>query len=239
VLSRLGSLTPPGITVPTLVLHKRDSLQAEEGSRAVADEIVDSTFVQVAGADHFPISGDVDDLITEIAEYITGAPSELAPLRHVAAVVFTDLVDSTRRAVDEGDDHWRNLLDIHDRTVHETVRRYGGRVVKYTGDGMLALMTSATSALDAAQSIRDQLMPRGLRIRAGIHVGDVDVRGEDVSGIAVNIAARIMSQADADETLVSEAARQVTLGSHHRFEETRTTALKGIPGRWTLHRTIP
>ncbi|MGZ4689808.1 MAG: adenylate/guanylate cyclase domain-containing protein, partial [Acidimicrobiia bacterium] len=151
---------------------------------------------------------------------------------------FTDLVDSTRRAVTEGDAHWRNLLDVHDQTVQECVRRYGGRVVKYTGDGVLALMTSATSALDAARLIRDRLMERGLHIRVGIHVGDVDVRGEDVSGISVNIAARIMSHAEADELLVSEATRQVTLGSDHRFEELCTTELKGIPDRWTLHRSI-
>jgi class 3 adenylate cyclase len=239
LLSPEGWLTPPGITTPTLVIHKRDSIQSETGSRAVAAEIEGAAFIQVTGADHFPISGDVDELITEIAEWVTGAPSELAPLRQVAAVLFTDLVDSTRRAVTEGDAHWRNLLDVHDRTVQECVRRYGGRVVKYTGDGVLALMTSATSALDAARLIRDRLMERGLQIRVGIHVGDVDVRGEDVSGIAVNIAARIMSHAEADEILVSEATRQVTLGSHHRFKELRTTELKGIPDQWTLHGLIP
>ena len=110
--------------------------------------------------------------------------------------------------------------------------------MKYTGDGFLALMPSATSALDAARSIRDQLGERGLRIRVGLHVGDVDVRGDDVSGLAVNIAARIMAQADADETLVSEAARQATLGSSHRFEGVRTTDLKGIPGQWTISRWV-
>jgi class 3 adenylate cyclase len=239
LLSPEGSLTPPEITTPTLVLHKRDSIQSEAGSRAVAGEIEGAVFVQVAGADHFPISGDVDELITEIAEWVTGAPSELTPLRQVTAVLFTDLVDSTRRAVTEGDADWRNLLDVHDRTVHEGVRRYGGRVVKYTGDGVLALMTSATSALDAARLIRDRLLERGLHIRVGVHVGDVDVRGEDVSGISVNIAARIMGHAEADEILVSEATRQVTLGSHHRFEKLHTTELKGIPDQWTLHRSIP
>jgi class 3 adenylate cyclase len=239
LLSHEGSLTPPGITTPTLVLHKRDSIQSESGCRAVAAAIEGAAFVQVAGADHFPISGDVDELIGEITEWVTGAPSELTPLRQVVAVLFTDLVDSTRRAVTEGDAHWRNLLDVHDRTVQESVRRYGGRVVKYTGDGVLALMTSATSALDAARLIRERLSERGLHIRAGVHVGDVDVRGQDVSGISVNIAARIMSQAGADEILVSEATRQVTLGSHHRFEGVRTTELKGIPDRWTLHRSIP
>ena len=194
--------------------------------------------MQVSGADSYPIAGDVDLLIREIAEFVTGAPSALAPLRHIAAVLFTDLVDSTRRAVDEGDAHWRDLLDIHDRTVKRSVRHHGGRVVKYTGDGVLALMPSATSALETARSMQDDLGERGLRVRVGIHVGDVDERGDDVSGLAVNIAARIMSHADAGETLVSEAARQATLGSGHHFEDTGTTELKGIPEQWKLYRWL-
>jgi class 3 adenylate cyclase len=231
-------LTPPGITQRTLVLHRRDSMQPEEQARAVAAQIPGSTFVQVAGVDTYPIAGDIDVLINEIAEFLTGGPSGLAPLRHVAAVLFTDVVDSTRRALDEGDAHWRDLLDAHDRTVHQCVRLLGGRVVKYTGDGVLALMPSATSALDAAVSIRDELAPQGMQVRAGVHVGDVDVRGDDVSGLAVNIAARIMGQADADETLVSESARQATLGSTHRFDVAGTTKLKGLADEWTLYRHL-
>jgi class 3 adenylate cyclase len=239
VLSYEAPLTPPDITTPTLVLHRRDSIQSESGAREVAERIPDARFVQLAGADHFPISGDVDDLITEIAEFVTGAPSGLAPLRQIAAVLFTDLVDSTRRAAAEGDAQWRHLLDVHDRTVQSCVRHHGGRVVKYTGDGVLALMSSATAALETAQTVRSHLAEEGLRIRVGVHVGDVDIRGDDVSGIAVNIAARIMSQAAADETLVSEAARESVMGSPHRFEEAHTTELKGIPGQWTLHRRLP
>jgi class 3 adenylate cyclase len=213
-------------------------MQPEEEVRAVVNAIPGASFVQVAGVDIFPIAGDVDLLITEIAEFVTGAPSELTPLRHISAVLFTDLVDSTRRAVDEGDAHWRDLLDVHDRTVRRCVRDHGGRVVKYTGDGVLALMPSATGAVETVRSIRDLLDPRGLRIRAGIHVGDVDVRGDDVSGLAVNVAARIMSQADAGETVVSDGARQATLGSRHGFEEKSTVQLKGVPGEWTLYREV-
>jgi class 3 adenylate cyclase len=239
LLGYRGSLTPPGISASTLVLHNRDCAQPDVEVRTVAEGILDATFVQVAGADVYPIAGDVDLLITEIAEFLTGGPSGLAPLRHITAVLFTDLVDSTQRAVDEGDTHWRDLLDLHDRAVQQCVRHHGGRVVKYTGDGVLALMPSAAGALEAAQSIRHHLADQGLRVRAGIHVGDVDVRGDDVSGLAVNIAARIMSHAHAGDTLVSEAARQATLGSGHRFEKIRTTELKGIPGQWTLHRCLP
>jgi class 3 adenylate cyclase len=238
LLDYQGALTPPGITTPTLVLHNRDCIQSEAEVRAVVDALPGSALVQVAGADIYPIAGDVDRLITEIAEFVTGAPSALTPLRHIAAVLFTDLVDSTQRAVDEGDAQWRDLLDIHDRTVQRFVREHGGRVVKYTGDGVLALMPSATGALEAARSIGDHLGERGLGIRVGIHVGDVDTRGDDVSGLAVNVAARIMSQAEAGETFVSEATRQATLGSGYSFEAVRTTELKGIPDEWRLYRRL-
>jgi len=238
LLEREEPLTPPGVTSPTLVLRNRDCIQPEADVRAVVEAIPGATFVQVDGADMYPIAGDVDLLIAEIAEFVTGAPSVLTPLRHISAVLFTDLVDSTRRAADEGDAQWRGLLDTHDRTVQRFVRRHGGRVVKYTGDGVLALMPSATGALEAAESIGDDLAQRGLQVRVGIHVGDVDTRGDDVSGLAVNIAARIMHHAVAGEIFVSEAARLATLGSGHRFEEVRTTELKGIPGQWRLYRRV-
>lgn len=234
-----GSLTPPGITTRTLVLHNTDCMEPEAAVREVAAGIPGASLVQVEGVDVYPVAGDVDLLIREIAEFVTGAPSALTPLRHVAAVLFTDLVDSTQRAVDEGDAQWRDLLDIHDSVVHRCVRHHGGRVVKYTGDGVLALMPSATGAMETAQSIHGHLAERGLHVRVGIHVGDVDVRGDDVSGFAVNVAARIMSQAQAGETLVSEAARESTLGSKHRFGGIGSARLKGVPEEWALHRWLP
>ena len=238
LLAFAGPLTPPGIRAPTLVLHNRDSMQPEAEIRAVAASIPGAEVVRIAGADAYPVAGDVDLLIAEIAEFVTGGPSRLTPQRLVAAVLFTDLVDSTQRAVDEGDAHWRDLLDIHDRAVDRNVRQRGGRVVKYTGDGVLALMPSVTGALETAQSLRGQLERQGLCVRVGIHVGDVDVRGDDVSGVAVNTTARIMAVADVGEILVSEAAREAVLGSGPRFGDARTTPLKGIPGAWTLHPCI-
>jgi class 3 adenylate cyclase len=222
--------------VPTLVLHNRDSMNPEQHVRAVADMIPGATFVQIPGSDTFPIAGDVDALVAEIAQFVTGTPSDLAPQRIVAAVLFTDLVDSTRRAVDVGDEQWRDLLDVHDRAAQQSVLHAGGRVVKYTGDGVLALLPSATAALAAAQSMREELAIRGLHIRAGVHVGDVDVRGDDVSGLTVNIAARIMDRAGAGETLVSESVRSATLGSGFSFDDAGAAQLKGVPGSFLLHR---
>jgi class 3 adenylate cyclase len=239
LLGFTGSFTPDGVSTRALVLHNRDCIQKESDVRSVAEKLMDGTFVSVPGADIYPIAGDVDVLIAEIAEFATGAPSQLAPDRTIAAVLFTDLVDSTQHAALAGDTHWRDLLDTHDRSVVTTVRHHGGRVVKHTGDGILALLPSASSAMDTAQSIIDTLAQQGLQVRVGIHVGDVDVRGDDVSGLAVHVAARVMAKAQAGETMVSDAVRLATLGCGHRFDDAGCVELRGVPGEWSLYRWVP
>lgn len=236
VLSYSAPLTPEGIDVRTLVLHNRDVVAHEEAVIEVAAEIPGARFVEVPGADLYPIAGDVDALVAEIAQFVTGAPTGLAPQRLVTAVLFTDLVASTERAVEAGDKQWQNLLDVHDQAVRRSVLHKGGRVVKFTGDGVLALIPSATGAIEAAQAIREALAQQNMDIRVGIHVGDVDARGDDVSGISINVAARIMSHAKAGETLVSDAACQAALGSSFRFDGAGEVQLKGLPGRFRLHR---
>jgi class 3 adenylate cyclase len=236
VLGYSASLTPAGIDVRTLVLHNRDVVDHEEAVSEVAAEIPGATFIEVPGADLYPIAGDVDALVAEVAQFVTGAPTGLAPQRLVTAVLFTDLVASTERAVEAGDERWQNLLDVHDQAVRRSVLHKGGRVVKFTGDGVLALIPSATGAIEAAQSIREALTQQNMDIRVGIHVGDVDIRGDDVSGISVNVAARIMSHAKAGETLLSDAACQAALGSGIRFDGGDEVQLKGLPGRFRLHR---
>jgi class 3 adenylate cyclase len=237
MLNYSAPLTPQGIDVRTLVLHNRDVVAHEEAVFEVAAEIPGARFIEVPGADLYPIAGDVDALVAEIAQFVTGAPTGLAPQRLVTAVLFTDLVASTERAVEAGDEQWQNLLDVHDQAVRRSVLHKGGRVVKFTGDGVLALIPSATGAIEAAQSIREALAQQNMDIRVGIHVGDVDVRGDDVSGISINVAARIMSHAKAGETLASDAACQAVLGSDIRFDRTDEIQLKGLPGWFKMHRT--
>jgi class 3 adenylate cyclase len=231
-----GSLTPDGLEMPTLVLHNHDIEAIDFGTHEVAGQIAGALIIDVPGADILPIAGDVDPLVTEIAQFVTGEASGLAPERLIAAVLFTDLVASTERAVTAGDQQWRGLLEIHDQAVRRSVLHQGGRVVKFTGDGVLALLPSATAAIETVDSIRKTLDQRVMTIRAGIHVGDIDVRGDDVSGISINVAARIMDRADADETLVSDAVCQATLGSGFRFDDAGQVELKGLPGQFTLHR---
>ena len=236
MLGYSAPLTPEGIDVRTLVLHNREVVAHEEAVSEVAAEISGATFVEVPGADLYPIAGDVDALVAEVSQFVTGAATGLAPQRLVTAVLFTDLVASTERAVEAGDEQWQNLLDVHDHAVRRSVLHKGGRVVKFTGDGVLALIPSATGAIEAAQSIREGLAQQNMDIRVGIHVGDVDVRGDDVSGISINVAARIMSHAEAGETLVSDTAAQAVLGSSIRFDVADEVQLKGLPGRFRLHR---
>ena len=238
LLSFEGSLTPDGVDERVLVLHSRDCLVASEEVRDVVAALPNATLLEIDGVDTYPVAGDVGPLIAEISQFVTGGRSVLAPERAVAAVLFTDLVDSTVRAANEGDAQWRELLDVHDREVERLVLHCGGRVVKYTGDGILALVDSVTGAIDGARSIVGRMLERGLQVRAGIHVGDVDVRGDDVSGITVNIAARIMGQAGPGEILVSDAARIATLGSGYAFEPVGMTHLRGFTDDWALFRVV-
>lgn len=239
MLAHPEPLTPPGIDIPTLVLHRRDCIVSAAHARGVASAIDGAEFVQVSGADLFPVAGDVDEVVAEIGAFVTGSVSLPPPERAIGAVLFTDLVASTERAVGEGDGRWRELLDIHDAVATRSVTRLGGRIVKYTGDGVLAIMPSATCSLRSARAIQEELSKDGLEIRAGVHVGDVDRRGDDVSGIVVNAAARIMGLAQPGEVLVSESVRVATMGSGLTFDGARNVELKGVPDTWRIHRWSP
>ena len=226
--------TPTDLGIPTLVLHRSGSIQPRESSAAVAEAIEGARFVELPGEDVMPFAGDVDALLAEIGSFVLG--TEHVPLldRVLAAVLFTDLVDSTEQAADLGDQRWRSLLDRHDGIVRQIVARHGGRVVKYMGDGVLAVLPSASGALEAATVIRDRLAADHLQMRAGVHVGEVDERGDDVSGLAVNIAARIMAEARPGEVLASDSARLATAGTAFDFGDGREVELKGLPGSWAV-----
>jgi len=222
------------VRVPTLVITRTP------GTSAGADEFIRRTARQIPAAEHaelgrgdfFPIGSGVDDILAVISQYVTGEVRIPAPERHLAVIVFTDVVGSTRLAISSGDDAWKRLLDQHDTTSRFEVTRRGGEVIKTTGDGILALMPSATAAICAARAIRAELEADGLQVRTGIHIGEVDRRGDDVSGVAVNMTARIMSTAHADEIVVSDVVTRMT--DAVAFQPLGPTALKDFDDTWDL-----
>lgn len=237
VLATEAEQTLPDVRHLTLVLHRPNSRYVpHQAVHFVVDQLADAVEVEIDGEDHWPFVGDVDAVVAEIAEFTIGERRVPPPDRVLAAVLFTDLVDSTRRAADVGDASWKAVLDRHDRCVRNAVHGCGGEVIKTTGDGVLALLPSAGVAVRAARRIRDGLRADDLRVRVGIHVGDVDRRGDDVSGLAVNIAARVMAKAAADEVTVTASVVAATAGQISVFAPLGVHELKGIPGTWELFR---
>lgn len=227
------------VQTPTLVLHRRDSPYAPaDAVRLAASQIPGATLVQLDGADHFPFLGDVDAVLAEIADFVVGERRLPPAQRIVAALMFTDLVASTERAVSLGDSRWKSVLDWHDRTVQAAVGSSGGTVVKTTGDGVLAILPSAGAAIRAAERVRDELGTDDLEVRIGIHVGDVDRRGDDISGVGVHLAARVMASADSGQIVVTASVRASVTGQATKFEGLGTHKLKGVPGTWELFRVV-
>jgi class 3 adenylate cyclase len=202
--------------------------------RYLADHIAGAHLVELPGADHLPYSGDPGAIVDEIEEFLTGARSGGDPERVVMTILFTDIVGSTEQAERMGDRSWRLLLDRHDELLREQVRRFRGREVKTTGDGMLATFDSPTSGLRCAQAILASAVHVGLEIRAGLHTGEVEVRGDDVSGIAVHIAQRVSSMAGAGDVFVSRTVSDLVTGSAFEFEDRGDHPLKGVAGTWRL-----
>jgi class 3 adenylate cyclase len=225
------------IEAPTLVLHRRDNQFVNDDVLTLAAEkIRHATPVELEGRDHFPFVGDVDALVAEIAAFVVGERRLPPPQRLLSAVLFTDLVGSTERASALGDEDWKSVLDRHDATIRAIVGRAGGSVVKTTGDGVLALLPSAGGCLRVASAIRRDLRAEGLDARIGVHVGDIDRRGDDISGLAVNIASRAMSKGGAGEIVVTGSVVAAVAGQAVAFEPLGAHDLKGVPGAWELFR---
>jgi class 3 adenylate cyclase len=228
------------VAVPTLVLVRGGQLASPaEAVRAAAARIGRVSTVELDGADLFPFLGDVDAVVAEISHFLLGERRTPPPQRLLAAVLFTDLVDSTARAANLGDARWKALLDRHDDVIRAAVGHCGGTVVKTTGDGVLALLPSASAALTVAERVRRELAAEDLEIRVGIHVGDIDRRGDDVSGLAVNTAARVMAKAGTGEIYVTDSVIAATGGPGPQYEPQGSYELKGVPGEWALSRFEP
>jgi class 3 adenylate cyclase len=224
----------PLIQAPTLVLAHREFRQLPvEHGRYLAEHIPGARLVELPGA--LPLFWDQPDLVLEVVEeFLIGARRSVEPDRVLATVLFTDIVGSTQRAAELGDRGWRELLDVHDELAGRLVERWGGRLVKTTGDGILATFDGPGRAIGCAATLRDELGGIGVQIRAGLHTGEVELRGDDVGGIAVHIAARIMATAGAGEIVVSRTVRDLIAGSDLTLEDRGSRRLKGVEGDWQL-----
>jgi class 3 adenylate cyclase len=228
----------PAISVPTLVLHRTgDSLWPIEGARFIAEQIPDAQFVECEGIDHFPFAGDAEAIISEVESFLTGSQHEPDPERQLLTVLFTDIVDSTQRGADMGDRRWRELLEGHDEIVREQLGRFRGREVKTTGDGFLATFDGPARGIGCARAIATGVRGLGIEVRAGLHTGECEIRGDDIAGITVNIGARISALAGAGEVLVSGTVKDLVVGSEIEFESRGTESLKGVPGEWPIFAT--
>jgi class 3 adenylate cyclase len=225
----------PAIRTPTLVLQRRDDVYRDPGnSRYLAEHISGATYVEVPGREHLIYLGDQDAVIDEVEEFLTGARRGPGSSRVLATLLFTDIVGSTERASDLGDEKWLELLAAHHSVLRQEIERFRGRVAATAGDGFLATFDGPARAVQCALAAGDALRPLGLEIRAGLHTGEIEMVGNDISGIAVHIAARIASEAEAGEVLVSATVKDLVAGSGLHFQDRGSRALKGIPQEWRL-----
>ena len=228
------------IQVPVLVMHRTgDRMASVHASRYMAERIPGARMVELPGDDHFPFLGDQDTVVALTQEFLTGASPTADPDRVLATVLFTDIVDSTSRAADLGDRRWHHLLVEHQETVRRQLARYRGREVKTTGDGFLATFDGPARAIRAADAVRTGVRELGLEVRAGLHTGECELLGDDIGGIAVHIAARVLAQAGAGEIWCSRTVKDLVAGSGFAFADRGTRSLKGVPDSWQLYAVEP
>jgi len=227
----------PTVRVPTLVLHNQGDVQVPvEKGRELAACIPNAKLIEYPGGDHMFTTGDAEAALGDIQEFITGhRESSSSDLERVlATVLFTDIVDSTRSAATMGDQAWRRLLDNHDQLAIQTIEKHRGTLVKSTGDGILATFDGPGRAVRCALAFGTASKQIGLPLRAGLHTGEIEIRGRDIGGIAVHAAARVMAVSQPSEVLVSRVVTDLVAGAGLKFAERGSHELKGLPGRWDL-----
>jgi class 3 adenylate cyclase/esterase/lipase len=230
----------PAIRVPTLVLHRvGDERVKVEFGREIANRIAGAKFVELPGTGHSTVLIDLGDRIAdEIEQFLTGSLHEVEPDRVLATVLFTDIVDSTKRAAELGDRQWRTLLDRHDEAVRQQIARFRGHEVKNLGDGFLATFDGPARAVRCASAIAETMVPLGIGVRSGLHTGEIELKRDDIGGIAVHIAARVADMAQAGETLVSSTVRDLVAGSGLRFGDSGLHQLRGLPEQVHLYTVV-
>jgi class 3 adenylate cyclase/alpha-beta hydrolase superfamily lysophospholipase len=227
----------PTIQVPTLVLHRvPDMVVPVALGRQLAAQIPGARYIEYPEGDHGFWTGDTGTLVGDVEEFVTGHrdTDSLGLERILATVMFTDIVDSTRQAAELGDQRWRSRLDQHDALARQTIERHRGVLVKSTGDGVLATFDGPGRAIRCALSFSRATRTIGLPVRTGLHTGEIELRGNDIGGIAVHAASRVMAQSAPDEVLVSRVVTDLVAGAGLHFSERGSHELKGLPGKWDL-----
>lgn len=229
----------PTVDVPTLVLCRSEArLDALANSREVAELVPDARLVELPGRDYFPFSGDADAVADQVEEFVTGTNAPRSLQRVLATIFFSDIVDSTAQATRLGDREWRRRLDLHDAAMRRQFERFGGREVNTTGDGFIACFGSPTQAIQCGLTACEAARQAGVEIRVGIHAGEAEQRGDDLGGIAVHIAARILGTADPGSVFVSSTVKELVTGSGLAFRDRDVHELKGVPDSWRLFEAV-
>jgi len=223
----------PSVRVPTLVVRHEGDYVPREAQRFLAERIPDSRYVELPGSDHFAWRKE-DGATQEVQEFLTGERSAPETERTLATILLTDIVGSTDRAAELGDQQWRELLDHHDALIDRELGQFRGHLVNTTGDGIQATFDGPARAIRCAAAITDAVREIGLEVRAGLHTGEVEIRGDQLAGIAVHTAARVSSLADPGEVLVSRTVKDLVAGSGIRFSDRGSHVLRGVPGEWQL-----
>lgn len=223
------------IQVPTLVLHRigDKSIDIEE-ARYIASQIPGARLVELPGNDHLPFVGDSGVLLDEVEEFLTGTRPIYKGKRVLATILFTDIVSSTRHAIDLGDQDWHTLLERHNDLVRSEISHFSGKEIETAGDSFLVTFDGPARAIRCACAIRDAIKQLGIEIRAGLHTGEIELLDEKVYGIGVNIASRVLEEAGPNEVLVSRTVKDLISGSGINLKEKGVYSLKGIPEEWGL-----
>jgi len=230
----------PSIQVPTLIVNSNhDPISPIEGARYLAERIPNARLFEYESKTHFPTTPEGNALILdEIEEFVTGTRPAPPTDRVLTTILFTDIVDSTKRAAGLGDANWKALLGQHDTVARGRIERFGGRYVNTTGDGLVAMFDGPARAVNCARDLIDAVGSLGLQIRAGVHSGEVELVGDDVRGLAVHIGARVGALAGASEVWVSSTVKDLAVGSGLVLEDAGEHELKGVPDRWHLYRVV-
>ncbi len=225
----------PSVQARTLVLNRKDARFHRAAYGQFIAERLDATYVEMTGADTLPFyAGDFGPILDEIQEFLTGDRQQIDSDRMLATVLFTDIVGSTAMAADVGEDRWLDLLAAHKDTVTSIVEQHRGRLIKSTGDGILAIFDGPQRAILCAIELLEGLQNMGVPIRAGLHTGEVELRDGDVAGLAVHIASRVMDVAESGGIMVSRTVKDLVAGSALEFEACGRFELKGVPDEWDL-----